>query len=96
VMGEETMQELTNTCSNEFNHRVFLKILLTSGGLRYSIPTLRALREILRTSLIKLYLSIRKLSVGPSDSFTILNDGARDVKVKARIWETCRAGPSVR
>jgi hypothetical protein len=73
-----------------------LFLLLTSGGLRYSIPTLRALREILRTSLIKLYLSIRKLSVGPSDSFTILSDGARDVKVKARIWETCRAGPRVR
>jgi hypothetical protein len=95
VMGEETMQALASKHSNEFYDRTYLKVF-TSGGLRYSIPTLRALREVLRTSFIKLYLSIRKLSVGPSDSFTILSDGATEVSVKARIWEICRAGPSVR
>lgn len=57
----------------------------TKGGVRYSKPMLLALRDEATTSLIRLYLSIRKLNVGPSDSFTIRKDGATGVNVKASI-----------
>ena len=68
----------------------------TNGGLRYSIPTLRALREVVMRSFIKLYRSTLKLSVGPSDNFTIRNEGAKGVNVKARRWDTESAVPMVR
>jgi hypothetical protein len=57
----------------------------TKGGVRYSRPILLALRVFEITSFIKLYLSIRKLRVGPSDNLTIRREGAMDVKVKARM-----------
>ena len=57
----------------------------TKGGVRYSRPMLLALRAFEMTSFITLYLSIRKLSVGPSDNLTIRKDGAMGVKVKARM-----------
>lgn len=57
----------------------------TKGGVRYSKPILLAFRVVEMTSFIKLYLSILKLSVGPSDNLTIRKDGATDVKVKASM-----------
>lgn len=64
----------------------------TSGGLRYSNPMLRALFLVFKMSLIKLYRSILKLSVGPADNLTMRREGAIDVSVKARRWVTCKAG----
>jgi hypothetical protein len=46
---------------------------------------LLALRDVVTISLIRLYLSILKLKVGPSDNFTILREGATGVNEKARI-----------
>lgn len=43
-------------------------------------------------SLMRLYLSILKLRVGPADKRTMRSDGATDVRVKARIWVTCNTG----
>lgn len=45
---------------------------------------LLALLELWMMSFTRLYRSIRKLSVGPADNLTILNEGATSVKVKAR------------
>lgn len=55
----------------------------TKGGLRYSIPILRALFDVFNTSFTRLYLSTLKLSVGPEDSLTILSEGAIGVSVNA-------------
>jgi hypothetical protein len=56
----------------------------TRGLLRYSMPTLLALRLELSKSLIRLYLSTRKLSVGPPGKRTIRRDGETGVNVKAK------------
>lgn len=55
----------------------------TRGGLRYSIPMLRALFDMFSTSFTRLYLSTLKLSVGPAVNLTIRNDGAIGVRVNA-------------
>ena len=70
--------------------------MLTKGGDRYSRPILLALRVVERTSFVKLYLSMRKLSVGPSESLTIRSDGAKGVKVNASKCDTPSAGPIVK
>lgn len=86
-MAEETRQ---GQAIKYFSHsqRVMKRKKHTKGGLRYSIPTLRALRDVLRISLIRLYLSILKLSVGPSDKRTIRREGAMGVRVNASKWVT--------
>jgi hypothetical protein len=70
--------------------------VLTKGGDKYSIPTLFARRLAFSRSFVKLYLSIRKLSVGPFDSFTILRDGAMGVIVNASKWVTPNVGARTR
>ncbi len=55
----------------------------TKGGLRYSMPILRAFLDVFKMSFIRLYLSTRKLRVGPEERRTIRNDGATGVKVNA-------------
>jgi hypothetical protein len=93
-MAEERRQ---GQAINYFSHgHRMMKRKHTKGGLRYSIPTLRALRDVLRISLIRLYLSILKLSVGPSDKRTIRREGAMGVRVKASKWVTCSAGARTR
>jgi hypothetical protein len=67
----------------------------TRGGLRYSIPILRALLDAFSTSLTRLYLSTRKLSVGPADKRTIRKEGDIGVSVNASKCVTCNAGASV-
>lgn len=70
---------------------------LTSGGVRYStLPILRALLELLRTSFTRLYRSILKLSVGPADRRTMRNEGAMSVRVNASKWVTPSAGAMVK
>lgn len=57
---------------------------------------LRGLLDVFKISFIRLYLSTRKLSVGPAVSLTIRNEGAIGVKVKASKCVTCSAGAIVR
>jgi hypothetical protein len=66
------------------------------GGLRYSMPMLRARFDIFNTSFTRLYLSTLKLSVGPADSLTILSEGAIGVNVNASKCVTCSAGAIVK
>jgi hypothetical protein len=68
----------------------------TKGGLKYSIPILRALLDVFNTSFTRLYLSTLKLSVGPADSLIILNEGAIGVSVNASKCVTCKAGAIVK
>ena len=68
----------------------------TRGGVRYSIPILRALREVFAMSFIRLYLSTRKLRVGPADRRMIRNDGAIGVIVNASKCVTCNVGAIVK
>jgi hypothetical protein len=68
----------------------------TKGGLRYSMPILRALFDVFNTSFTRLYLSTLKLSVGPDDSLTILSEGAIGVNVNASKCVTCNAGAIVK
>lgn len=72
------------------------KKIRTRGALRYSIPILRARRDVLRMSFMRLYRSTLKLSVGPAESFTIRKEGAIGVKVKASKWVTSNVGARVR
>ena len=48
------------------------------------------------TSLIRLYRSMRKLSVGPCERRTMRSDGATSVSVNASRWVTCSAGAIVK
>lgn len=66
------------------------------GGLKYSMPILRALLDMFRISFTRLYLSTLKLSVGPAANLIILNEGAIGVSVKASRCVTCSAGAIVR
>jgi hypothetical protein len=70
---------------------------VTSGALIDSIG-LRcfAWREDAMISFMRLYRSMRKLSVGPFDRRTIRIDGAISVNVKARRCVTCNAGAIVK
>jgi hypothetical protein len=68
----------------------------TSGGLKYSMPILRALLVTFSTSLTRLYLSTLKLSVGPEVNLIILNEGAIGVNVNASKCVTCSAGAIVK
>lgn len=56
------------------------------------MPILRAFLDVFNTSFIRLYLSTRKLSVGPFDRRINLIDGATSVNVNAKICVTCNAG----
>lgn len=68
----------------------------TKGGLRYSMPMLRALREVLRMSFMRLYLSTLKLRVGPDERRIMRRDGAIGVRVNASRCVTWSAGARVR
>ncbi len=70
---------------------------LTRGGLRYStVLMLRARRDELTRSFMRLYRSTRKLSVGPAERRTMRIDGATSVSVNASRCVTPRAGAIVR
>ena len=55
-----------------------------------------ACREEAMMSLMRLYRSTRKLSVGPLDRRTIRMDGAISVNVNERRWVTRNAGAMVK
>lgn len=69
---------------------------LTSGGDKYSIPTLFALLALFNKSFVKQYFSMRKLRVGPFESLIIRNEGATGVSVNARRWVTPIVGARTR
>lgn len=86
VVGEGWGKEANTSCHVlKMSFEQKKKSWRTKGGVRYSRPILLALLVVETTSFIKLYLSIRKLRVGPSDNLTIRRDGATGVKVKAMI-----------
>jgi hypothetical protein len=60
------------------------------------MPMLRACRLALSKSLVRLYLSILKLRVGPADSRTMRNEGAMGVSVSAIICVTPNVGAITR
>jgi hypothetical protein len=55
-----------------------------------------AWRDDAMMSFIRLYRSMRKLSVGPLDRRTMRIYGAISVNVNARTWVTCNAGAIVK